>query len=94
MQSPEASKEGSGTSAACSAPRRRAPSLARGRQLEGFGIKNYSEIETVLAELKCYISAERLQMNGQDSILFICMLQLGQVEGAGATRGFRRHWFS
>lgn len=37
-------------------------------QFEGFGIKSYSEIETVLAVLKCYISAERLQMNGQDSI--------------------------
>lgn len=61
LQSSEESKDVSRTCAAYSTPQRLEPSLMRECQFEEFGIKNYSEIETVLAELKCYISTERLQ---------------------------------
>lgn len=69
--------------AACSTPRIRVPSLARKCQFEGFGIKSYSEIETVLAELKCYISAEQLQMNGQDLICSYTCATSGKGKGRG-----------
>lgn len=58
LQSSEESKDASGTYAAYSTPQRLEPRIRRGCQFEEFGIKNYSEIETVLAELKCYISTE------------------------------------
>lgn len=74
LQSPEASKDALGTYAAYDIPRRLEPSIVRECQFEEFGIKHYSEIEAVLAELKCYISTERLQINGQNSVLFLGML--------------------
>lgn len=78
LQSSEESKDVSGTYAAYSTLQRLEPSIMRECQFEEFGIKNYSEIEIVLAESKCYISTEWLQINGQNSILFICMLQFGK----------------
>lgn len=87
LQSSEASKDVLGTYAASNAPQRLEPSIMRECQFEEFGIKNYSEIETVLAESKCYISTEWLQINGQNSILFICMLRFGKrVKWKGYTR--------
>ena len=91
LQSSEDSKDASGTYAVCSTPQRLEPRTGRRSQFEEFGIKNYSEIETVLAESKCYISTERLRINGQNSILFICRLQLGKAVRWKATWGFERH---
>lgn len=78
LQSSEESKDVSGTYASYSTLQRLEPSIMRECQFQEFGIKNYSEIEIVLAESKCYISTEWLQINGQNSILFICMLQFGK----------------
>lgn len=58
LQSSEENKDVSGTYAASSSPPRLEPSILRECQSEEFGIQNDSGIETVLAELKCYISTE------------------------------------
>lgn len=58
LQSSEENKDVSGTYAASSSPPRLEPSILRECQSEEFGIQNGSGIETVLAELKCYISTE------------------------------------
>lgn len=58
LQSSEESKDVSGTYAAYSTLQRLEPGIMSVCQFEDFGIKNYSEIEIVLAESKCYIGTE------------------------------------